>query len=231
MPLERFKRNHARRIATIADAGGLIMTLIYLSYVSMMLIFDVGYKVLNFCMLGITAAYILFLAFKMLYLNRFGQSGKIKRTTKRIYRYGKYTMRIINAVFVILAIVNVQISDSHIVPVIGIIVLVMTFIITVAFDLIMYFIKKKVREIRLEWQNLGSEGKKEKIDFFIDSFIKGLDNISGFDEYVEVGKEAGRKLGGRFRPSDSDSPAESGDIILLESGQEGGFEQVEPEQE
>ena len=216
MPI--FGKNRKRRaniFVTASDIGGLFMAFIYIVYVALLLLFSVGYDWLNYTMLGITAAYFLFLMVKLLYINRAVPKGKIHRATRLIYRYTKLSMRFINAAVVILSIINIQLSESHVVAVIGIIVLAITFTITLAWDLCVYFLRKKIKEIRDEWQALDKDEKKEKFDFFVDSILKGLDNVAGLDDYVEAGIKAGQKVGGRFRHKEDALPAGETEAAFL----------------
>ena len=208
MPIfDKLKKRRANIFVTAADIGGLFMAFLYIIYVALLLLFKVGYPWLNYTMLGITAAYFLFLMIKLLYINRAVPKGKIHRATRLIYRYTKLAMRFINAAVIILSIVNIQLTESHVVAVIGIIVLAITFTITLVWDLCVYFLSKKLKEIRDEWQALEKDQKKEKFDFFVDSILKGLDSVSGLDDYVEAGIAAGQRVGGRFRRKEEALPA------------------------
>ena len=194
MPAALLKKKK-RLFATLADVGALLISLIYVIYVCLLLIFNIGYTVLNYCILLVTVLYISFFFFKIFYLNRINANTKIKKYAKKTNRYVKYAMRFINAVFVVIGFVNTHLSSNDIVAVVGVIVLVLTFVITLAFDIVTYFIKRKIREIISEWNALEGKEKKEKIDFFIEKILSGLDNSDKFENFLEAGLEAKKKAG------------------------------------
>jgi hypothetical protein len=101
-------------------------------------------------------------------------------------------MRLINAAFVIISIINMRaIDENNFVALIGMVILGITFVISLLWDLITFFIRRKVKEIKDSWNSLSDEEKKEKIDFIISSFVRSLDSITGLD--FEAGMNA-RKL-------------------------------------
>ena len=201
--LNKMQKQWTKLFANAADVAGLLMAFIYIAYVGLLMLFSGVQTWLNYCMLGITAAYFIFLMIKVFFINGRKPKKKLKKFTKFVYRYAKLAMRITNAVLVVLSIVNRYRYDlldtGNMVSMIGVIVLVITLIISVAWDVVKYFLSKRLREIMSEWKALESSQKKEKLDFFIDSIIKTLDNVSGFDYYVEAGVRAGQLVGGRFK--------------------------------
>ena len=230
--INKIQKQGARLFATAGDIVGLLMAFIYIAYVGLLMLFSGVQTWLNWCMLGITAAYFLFLLYKIFFING-APKRKLKKATKFIYRYAKLAMRTTNAVLVILSIVNRYRYDlldtGNMVSMIGIIVLVITLIISIAWDVAKYFLRKKLKEIMAEWKALESEQKKEKLDFFIDSILKSLDNVSGLDYYVETGKSIGQRVGDRFRTKGdgAEGPLE-GQLSLEEAG-EGGNEWLNSE--
>jgi hypothetical protein len=197
------KAKKAKRIfMTVTDIAAIIMSLIYIIYVVLMLLlFPPTW--LNWFMLCITLLYIIFFVVKLLYINTLKQASKIKKYTKRIVKYTKYGMRFINVIFVISSIVTVNdpnvtaIGWGNFIPITGVITFVMTFTFTLIWDIGMFMMKRKIRSVLTEWNNLDSKSKKDKIDFIIEKFLETLDgmNISGFEEYIDYGAQATRILG------------------------------------
>jgi len=160
-----------------------------------MLIMRIGYRALNFAMLGVTIAYILFFVFKIFYINRIDHKKKIRKITKIVYKYTKFAMRFVNAAFVVVSLFNARQSENNLVAIVGIVVLLITFVFSVLWDVCIRIVKRKLRELLAGWNALDGKEKKDKIDFYLEGLINSLDNISGLEEYVEVGKNAGRMVG------------------------------------
>ncbi|MCL2540752.1 MAG: hypothetical protein FWE53_05030 [Firmicutes bacterium] len=215
--LDKLKSKNPKRLfVTVADAGGLLMSLIYVSYISILLIFDIGYLALNYCMLGLTVAYIIFFFVKIFYLNSINPKSKFNKNIKFIHKYTKYSMKLVNATFVVISLVSIQISDSHLFSIIGVCVLMITFVFSILWDVSVCFIKKKTKELKDAWVALPIEQKKDKIDWLIDKFISGLDNMSWLDDYVELGVEAGKRVGSRFATNRQGHPEDEQHTGLLE---------------
>jgi len=192
------KKSVKRMFATIKDAAALVMAIIYIVYVSLMLTFDLGTTWLNFAMLGITVVYIIFFLVKIFYINRVAPGNRLSRKVKRINKYTRYGMRFVNATFVLMAILStgLVLGANDIIAVAGAIVLVMTFVLALVWDIGVFFIKKKIRDMIAFWNSLEPDKKKDKVDLMIEKLLESLDNVNidGFADYIEIGFRAKHTL-------------------------------------
>jgi len=204
--MNKEKKTFSKTFATIGDVGGMFISFVYILYVVMALYLDVGYRVVNYIMLGITIAYVLFYLFKIFVINKRNPKTRAKKITKFIYKYSKHAIKLIHASIVVLSIVNMRTDSASrsMVAIIGLIVIIVLFVVAIAWDICMHFIKRKIRELRTEWAQLDAEARKDKIDFFIDRIISGLDNVVDFEEYVEIGKKVGKHVGRRIDEKNND---------------------------
>jgi len=206
-------RKKVKRIfVTVTDLASLVMSVIYVVYVTLMLTLPLGGSTwLNYGMLAVTIIYIIFFIIKIFYLNKLNPSQKIKKATKMTVRYTKYGMRLINAIFVVMSLITIRIGVEHLIPVVGVIIFVMTFVISVIWDVGLFFAKRRIRSMLTEWNSLDNKNKKDKIDFFIRRFLETLDNmsLSGYEEYVEYGAEATRIISEKIKQAqlgETDNP-------------------------
>ncbi|MCL2177787.1 MAG: hypothetical protein FWB72_07615, partial [Firmicutes bacterium] len=143
----RIETKRARRLfATVADVSSVLMALVYISYVTMLLIFEVGQVWLNWAMLGVAFAYIIFFGIKIFVLNRNNPSLRMRRITNRIYKYTKYGMRIINAAFIIFSIIVVG-EDQSLIALVGVVILIVTFIIAVFWDILTMVVRRRLKDL------------------------------------------------------------------------------------
>ena len=199
-----------RMFMTVADIGSLFLSLVYIVFVGMMLITRFGNLILNFIMLGITLLYIGFFIFKIAYLNRHfaTTSNRIKRRVKISIKYTKLAMRLTNAVFVVISLVNVRVSAGeltgagHVLQIIGIVIVVTSFAIAMLVDVILWYARRKFKELRHSWRDMSEEEKRERLSFVFQTLIKSLDNVTIDDYLVEAGKEAAQSIGDKFRQTD-----------------------------
>jgi len=175
-----------RIFETIADLGSLTMSFFYVIYVTLLLVFHVGPNWLNFSMLGITIAYIVFFLIKIFSLNRILSKTKVKRTFTMSLRYSKWGMRLLNAAFVGFSVAATTISGTHVISLIGIMIVVISFVISVLWDIGWHFVRRKVRELRTGWDNLSQEEKNARVGSVIDNVVKSVDRVTGLDIAASV---------------------------------------------
>jgi len=202
--------------ATVADVGSLFMAMIYIAYVGLMMIMGLGVEWLNWVMFFITIAYIGFFFFKIFYLNKtMMQTGRMKRIVKMSNKYTKLGMRLINAAFVILSLIGVQLGESHTFALIGLLIVGITFVVSILWDIGNFIVRRKVQDFLVAWNQLSQEEKSERIELLVSGFLRSINNAAIFDDYFDVGlnikRMVGTKLGDRIRISDArriESPQE-----------------------
>jgi len=188
------KTNKAVRVFdTIADIGSLMMALLYILYVALLLIFELGTLWLNYAMLGITIAYIVFFLTKIFLLNRILRKKGVIKTTRLALKYSKWGMKVINATFVALSIASTQLSDSSdVISMMGIFLVGFSFLISVLWDIAWHVVQRKVRELKSDWDSLSRAEKNKRIELIIDSFVTSVDHITGVDITKSLAQNAGR---------------------------------------
>jgi len=216
---EARKQNKAEQIfGTIADVAGILMALFYIFYVTLLLVFQVGPSWLNYSMLGITVAYVLFFIIKIAALNRIfaRKKKKLQRTVRLTVKYSKWGMKIINAAFVALTLTTSQLSDNSIIPMIGIMVVGFTFLISILWDVVWYIINRRLRDVRVGWDDLTQAQKKKRVDNFITSLVTSIDNFIGLDITESVSRSTERIAEQRRVTQEEEKPKQK----LLKSGDE-----------
>ena len=193
---------------TVGDAIGLIVSFIYVSFVVLSMILRFGDNVLNAIMLGITIPYMGFFVIKILFLNKRMQNpGKVKRIVNRTKKYVKLGIRIINAAFVTLTLINAHNGEDNIFAMIGVMVVAFTFIFTVLWDIGSFFVRKKVHDFAESWAQLSHEEKAERIELLMAGLIKSVNNAAIIDDYFDVALNIKRmidsKLNDRVRLVDA----------------------------
>jgi len=193
---------------TIADVGALLVALIYISYVGLMMYFELGTTWINWAMLGITIAYICFFVFKLAYLNRtMTNTGRIKRTVKYANKYTKFGMKLINATFVLLSFVGVHAGEDNTMALVGVMIVAITFIVSILWDIGNYIVRRKVGEMMVAWNELSHEEKSERVELLISGFLRSINNAAIMDDYFDVGlnikRMVGAKMGDRIRLADA----------------------------
>ena len=192
--IRKIKKRATRIFTTITDVAALAMAFIYIVFVGLLIAFDLGPLWLNLALLGITVLYVLFFVFKILYINRVAPNSKISKKVKRANRYIKYGMRLVNAIFVMLSIASIQthIGPAHIIQIVGVITLVMTFVMALVWDLAVFFVRRKIFEVIATWQSLPEDKRRNKIDMMIERFLEGLDGIDmdKFSDFFDAGFRA-----------------------------------------
>jgi len=134
-----------RILASIADIAALFMALTYAGFVTVLHLLNLGTMWLNIGMLVITLLYCGFLLCKLFYLNKFEVIKTVKKITKRIYKIVKWGMKGINILFIVLGLFAVAFGPSHILPIIGVVFFIITFWISVIWDIIIYLVSRKVK--------------------------------------------------------------------------------------
>jgi len=167
---------------TISDVGSVFMAILYILYVAILLIFDFGTRWLNFGMLGITFIYIIFFIIKITTINKMLITKRVQKKTKLIIKYSKWSMKIINATFIIMLIATAQQHDTgNIFMMIGVFIMVFSFIISVVLDVIMFILRRKIREFRKGWDNLSRKDKNARLSNLLEELLHSLDYLTGAD--------------------------------------------------
>ena len=192
--IKKIKKRATRIFTTITDVAALGMALIYIVFVGLLIAFDLGPLWLNLALLGITVLYLLFFVIKIVYINRVAPYSKISKKIKRAKKYIKYGMRLVNATFVMISIASLQTSVGapHIIQIVGVITLVMTFVLALAWDLTVFFVRRKIFEAIAVWQSLPEDKRRNKIDMMIERFLDSLDGIDmdKFGDFFDAGFRA-----------------------------------------
>ena len=170
-----------RVIDTLTDVGSVFMATIYILYVVLLLSLGFGTLWLNWCMLAITLTYIIFFITKIVALNRIFEKNNMERTARFVLRYSKWSMKIINAAFVCIAIATTKANEGNILMLVGIFVVGFSFLVSVLWDVTWFIIRKKAAVFKLNWDSLTREEKRNRIEMIFDSLIHNLDNLAGVD--------------------------------------------------
>jgi len=210
---------------TIGDLGGLLVSLIYVSFVALSMIVGFGEDWLNWVMLSVTILYIGFFLFKIFYLNKHAQNpGRVKRVVKVSKKYFKLVMRIINATFVTLTLISTQQGEENIFAMVGVLVVGLTFIITVFWDICGYFIRRKIHQFAHSWSQLTHEEKAERIEQLVTGLIKSVNEAAIIDDYFDVAlniqRMIGAKLNDRVKLADArriEHPTEVHEEVIVEA--------------
>jgi len=134
-------RNLPRALSLIADVCGIIFALVYIVFVTMLLVIDFGNRTLGIFLIAVSAVYIIFSLVNIFIL----EGRKSQKIIKRIYRYTKYAMRLINMVFVIASLVAMPFGTGQIVAVISVIVLLVSFVLSIIIDITVIVIKSVIK--------------------------------------------------------------------------------------
>jgi len=170
-------------LATLGDVGVLLMSFLYVSYIAMLLIMGMGVFWLNIAILALTVVYVLFFIIKILYLNT--TSERLGKWVRLCFKYSKYVMRLINATIVIVSLVNLHAKDgADIIKVISIVILVVMLAISVAWDISMIFVRRKIKEVREEWELLPPEDKKNKLEYLVRKVAKSIDGTGELEKFL-----------------------------------------------
>jgi len=180
LKFEKKKKRMGSIITTVADIGSLFMCVIYILFVVLLVAFDIGPPWLNYTLLGITVAYIIFFLIKIFSLNRV-MKRQNARYVKKAFRYSKWAMRLINAVFVIATIAVSQFSDEHLIPMIGVMFVMFSFLVSVLWDVGLYVLRRKLRELKQGWNNMSPKERSKRIQHAILGFVEGVDHFSGIN--------------------------------------------------
>jgi len=199
LPNNKAKKKFALVFTTIGDVGGLIVSLIYVAFVALSMIVDFGEPWLNWVMLSVTVLYIGFFIFKIAYLNRTMQHvGRMKKIVKVSKKYFKLAMRVINATFVVLSLVATQVGNDNVFALWGVIIVALTFIITILWDIIVYFIKRKIHNFAKSWSSLSHDEKAERIEQLLTGLITSVNNAAIIDDYFDVALNIQRMIGAKL---------------------------------
>jgi len=177
------KRKRAIKVfSTLGDVGALLMSFIYIAYISLLLIMSIGVFWLNIAILALTIIYCLFFIFKILYLNNKIKTGRL---VKFSFRYAKYFVRLINATIVIISLVSLRETDgSAVLKVVSIAILVVMLSISIALDITMFFVRRKVRELRTEWENLPPDQKHNKLEYLVKRVVLFVDGSGELTKFL-----------------------------------------------
>jgi len=182
MASEELKKKKVVYLATLGDVGVLLMSFLYVSYIAMLLVMNIGVFWLNIAILVLTVIYCSFFIIKIIYLN--SSSERLGKGVKLCFKYSKYVMRLINATIVIVSLVNLHANGgSDIIKIISIIILVVMLAISVAWDISMIFVKRKIKQIRNEWENLPPEEKHNKLEYLLRKVANSIDGTGELEKF------------------------------------------------
>ena len=199
------KKNSAGRIFdSIADIGSLCMAILYVTYVALLLIFHLGTMWLNYFMLVITIIYISFFITKLISLNKILEKKIVKQNIRYILRYSKWSMKLLNALFVIIAIATTSHQSNNFILVLGVFLVCFSFLISVMWDVCWFIARRKLNELKNGWNNLSREEKNKRIEMFIGSFMRSLDSITGVDIAESVAVTAVGQKQKKLNPEDKE---------------------------
>ncbi|MCL2483945.1 MAG: hypothetical protein FWD89_04735 [Firmicutes bacterium] len=174
--------------ASIQDVGAMLMSIVYLVYVTLLLVIPIGTMWLNYTILGLSIVYTLFFLVKIFYINRLDNAKIIRLSIKNVYKYVKYFMKFINMTVIIITIVQVQqVENSHFVQIAGMIVLVLMFTINLVWDIGVFFLKRKGRRLLAIWKSLTAEEKQQKIDSIVNKALDVADSSSAVEGVINQG--------------------------------------------
>lgn len=151
----------------------IITTLGNIGYLTLLLALNVGNEIFNYCILGLTIAYFLF--FLCISLTLTSGKSKLNKTIRKIYSYTKKSIRLVNAIFVIVSLININIGSAHTLTIIGAIFAVITFISSIIIDIIILYIKRKIVKFREQLTTTAVNRKNAVINAampLIERFIK-----------------------------------------------------------
>jgi len=209
---------------TVGDAINLLVSFIYVAFVVLSMAIPPGFgdKFLNAIMLGITIPYMGFFVVKIIFLNtRMQNPGKVKRVVKISKKYVKLAIRIINAAFITLTMINAHNSNNdNTFAMIGVMVVAFTFIFTVLWDIGSFFIRKKVHDFAQSWAQLSHEEKAERVEHIVTDLIRNINNAAIIDDYFDVALNIKRlidgKLNDRVRLAEARRADSQGEVVLIE---------------
>jgi len=165
---------------TLADIGSLFMTVVYFVYVSLLLFFHMGVPWLNYAMLVITILYATFFITKIVALNRIFARNKAERTTRFALKYSKWAMKMINATFVVLSVATArQVGGGDVLMMIGVLIVLISFTVSVLWDVAIFFFKRHFRDLWKDWGKLTREQKSDRIETLMQQIIDEVDALAG----------------------------------------------------
>lgn len=169
-----------RVIDTLADIGSLVMSVIYALYVTLLLIFDLGTIWLNYGMLCITILYFIFFVLKIVIMNKIFEANKAEKLVRVILKYTKWSMKLINAVFVILVIITAQQDEGGgVLMLVGVFIVLMSFVISVLWDIGLVVVRKRFAELWQGWDRLSKAEKDNRVKSFVAACVSSIDTIAG----------------------------------------------------
>jgi hypothetical protein len=179
---------------TISDVGSLFMSFLYIMYVTLLLAFDIGTVWLNWAMFVITFLYIAFFITKVVILNKYFEKKNYTRMARFILRYSKLSMRIINAIFVCIAIATTRDTGKNTIMIVGVFLVGFSFLVSVMWDVVMFIFRRRMRDFKEGWDNLSHHDKNKRVEYVLDSLFKGIDNLTGIDLAGSVKTSAVKRL-------------------------------------
>lgn len=193
MMLNGKKINTGRIFDTIADVGSLLVSAVYFTFIILMLSFGLGTKWLNWAMFALTILYLTFFITKIAALNRLFERNNAERLVRYILRYSKWSMKLINALFVVMSVVSTKDVEGSVLLMVGVLMVIMTFVISVLWDIAAIILKKKLKVLWHGWGELSQEEKNARVSSIIDTLMSGIDTVSGVD-IIKLSKRKQRAL-------------------------------------
>jgi len=134
-----------KTLTILGDLFGMAVSLLYVVYISVLLILGVGVLWMNLVILILTVLYLGFFVVKIFYLN--SRTSRVGKPAKKIFKYTKYFVRLINAAIIVISFINLgSVDRGDILKIISIIFLLIMLVISITIDIAVFLIKRKLRQ-------------------------------------------------------------------------------------
>jgi len=151
----------------ISDVISILFALVYILFACVVIILGLGDITLKLWLIGATGAYVIV---SLIFLIFLGRGRKLKKAFSLFIRYLKYTMRIIN-MFLVFAILVDMSFGNRIIAVLGIIVLIVSFLVHLFLDIVTLLLKIAIRKVAKSYKGTFEAVKAD--------FVKSFDGIRG----------------------------------------------------
>ena len=142
------KKDDSKLLIYLSDLFTLICTLIFAAYLSTTINSDRGTNWLHNILLGVTLLFCILFIIKILIINRFIQSSETSKKLKRVYKYIKYTLKLLMLAIIILGLIRVLgHGQENLAVIISTVTSNLFFLILLIFDTVML---RRAKRKRLE---------------------------------------------------------------------------------
>jgi len=142
-------------IIFISDVIGILFAAIYIVFACILIVFGLGNVILKLWLIGVTGIYILL---SLVFLFFIGKGRRLKKAFNLFFRYFKYALRIAN-MFLVFAVLIDMSFGNRLLAAIGIIVLIVSFIVHLFFDIVTLLLKIIIRKVARNYQTAFKEIK------------------------------------------------------------------------